>query len=246
MRLEKIKKKYFKDGYVKLKNLFDKKEIREILSELTIVKLKVKKTNNHLFFHETKDGKINTIHNIQKFYKKSLVIEKTKKKLKSILHYLLKDKVSVRNIEFFLKPKKTGMPSPFHQDNFYWNIKQAKAANVWIALSKSYKINGGLCYLKGSHKLGTVNHITSFMKGSSQKIPDDVLKKINFPRVFPKMNVGDCLIHHPEVIHGSFHNKSNYDRIGFVISFATNNCQIYKDKIIEYKKNLEKNLKKIY
>ena len=74
MRLEKIKKKYFKDGYVKLKNLFDKKEIREILSELTIVKLKVKKTNNHLFFNETKDGKINTIHNIQKFSKKSLVI----------------------------------------------------------------------------------------------------------------------------------------------------------------------------
>ena len=36
------------------------------------------------------------------------------------------------------------MPSPFHQDNYYWNIKEAKAANVWIALSKSSKKNGGL------------------------------------------------------------------------------------------------------
>ena len=31
------------------------------------------------------------------------------------------------------------------------------------------KKNGGLCYLDGSHVLGTINHEMSFMKGSSQK-----------------------------------------------------------------------------
>ena len=247
MRLEKIKKKYFKDGYVKLKNLFDKKEIREILSELTIVKLKVKKTNNHLFFHETKDGKINTIHNIQKFYKKGKLIDIANKgAIKKILSYLLSDKVKIRNLEFFLKPKKTGMPSPFHQDNFYWNIRKASGANVWIACSKSSKKNGGLCYLEKSQKLGTVNHTISYMKGSSQKIPDDIIKALKFKRIFPKLLPGDCLIHHPEIIHGSYYNKSNYDRIGLVVSFSGVRSKLDKYRFFEYKKNLKKNLKKIY
>ena len=49
-----------------------------------------------------------------------------KKTLKNLVEKILKDNSVIRNIEF-LKPKKTGMASPFHQDNFYWNIVSAKA-----------------------------------------------------------------------------------------------------------------------
>ena len=247
MNLNKLKVKYNENGFIIIRKILKRNEIKVILSELDIIKLKAEKTKNNQFFHKTKDGKINTLHNIQKFYKKGKLIDIANKgAVKKILSYLLSDKVKIRNLEFFLKPKKTGMPSPFHQDNYYWNIKEAKAANVWIALSKSSKKNGGLCYFKGSHKLGTINHIISYMKGSSQKIPDEVIKFLNFPKIFPKINSGDCLIHHPEIIHGSSHNKSNYDRAGFVISFAANKSKIYRDKILEYKKNIKNNLKKIY
>jgi ectoine hydroxylase-related dioxygenase (phytanoyl-CoA dioxygenase family) len=247
MNLKKLKDNYNKNGYIIIKNILKKDKIKEIVVELEIIKSKAEKTRNNQFFHKTKDGKINTLHNIQKFHKKGKLINIANNiKIKKILAYLLEDKIKIRNLEFFLKPKKTGMPSPFHQDNYYWNIKEAKAANVWIALSSSSKINGGLCYFKGSHKLGTIKHIISYMKGSSQKIPDEVIKFLNFPKIFPKINSGDCLIHHPEVIHGSYYNKSNYDRAGFVISFAANKSKIYRDKILEYKKNIKNNLKKIY
>ena len=84
------------------------------------------------------------------------------------------------------------------------------------------------------------------MKGSSQKIPDNIIKSLNFSKIFPNINPGDCLVHHPEIIHGSSHNRSNFDRSGFVISFAANKSKVYMEKMKEYKEKLKKNLRKIY
>ena len=247
MNLNKIYKNYDENGFVIVKNLLKKNEISKILKELEIIKIKAVKTGVNQYYHKTNDGKINTLHNIQKYHKKGEVIKiANSSRIINILAHLIKDQVKIRNIEFFLKPKKTGMPSPFHQDNFYWNIRKASGANVWIACSKSSKKNGGLCYLEKSQKLGTVNHTISYMKGSSQKIPDDIIKALKFKRIFPKLLPGDCLIHHPEIIHGSYYNKSNYDRIGLVVSFSGVRSKLDKYRFFEYKKNLKKNLKKIY
>jgi ectoine hydroxylase-related dioxygenase (phytanoyl-CoA dioxygenase family) len=60
------------------------------------------------------------------------------------------------------------------------------------------------------------------------------------------LKLGDCIIHHPEVIHGSLKNTSNRDRIGLAISFMSKNAKIDNSKIKLYQKNLNKNLKKIY
>ena len=240
-------KNYNVNGFVVLKNVFSQKDIKKILQDLENTKQLLKKTKDRKFYHKTKDGKINTIHNVQEFYKENKIKNLIKKnKLSKCLKSILGNSYQIRNIEFFLKPKKTGMPSPFHQDNFYWNIENAQALNVWIALTKSNKNNGGLCYLKNSHALGTIKHQISFAKGSSQKIPIKVLNKLKFKRIFPILSEGDCLIHHPEVIHGSFSNKSNFDRSGVVVSFLKKNAKIDLKKMNDYKKNVKANLKKLY
>jgi len=247
MNLKKIKHNFSQKGFVVVKKIFNKNDINKVLTDLENVKNKVQKTKDNKNFHKTKDGKFNTIHNINIFHKKGDIINITKNpKLKKIVKYLIEDKVKLRNIEFFLKPKKSGMKSPFHQDNFYWNIKMAKAVNVWIACSKSSKINGGLCYYESSNKLGTIKHEISFMKGSSQKIPDKVLKNLNFKKKFPTLNIGDCLIHHPEVIHGSFPNKSKFNRVGLVISYKGLNSTIDNERYKAHKKNLNKSLNSLY
>ena len=86
----------------------------------------------------------------------------------------------------------------------------------------------------------------SFMKGSSQKINDEIIKNLSFKKIYPKMKIGDVLFHHCEIIHGSADNKSNYDRIGLAISFKTKSAKINKARLIEYKKKLNSSLKKIY
>ena len=134
-----------KNGFVILKNIIKKKEVQNLFKEIEIIKRKAIKTKNKRYFHFTSDNRINTIHNIQKFYKSKKLLSLSKnQKINKFLKRVLSENIHVRNSEFFLKPAKTGMASPPHQDNFFWNIADSKAANVWIALSNSNKRNGGI------------------------------------------------------------------------------------------------------
>ena len=196
--------------------------------------------------HFTSDNKLNTIHDINTYVKSGKMIEISKdKKMIKIIEKILGEKVKVRNIEFFLKPKKTGMRSPFHQDNFYWNIKNKKALNVWIACSKASIKNGGVCYLQKSHKSGLNKHVLSKEPGSSQKISEKYLKNLRNKKIFPTLKPGDCIIHHCEVIHGSKDNRSNSDRIGLVISYKGKSAKVDQKKWIKYRELVKKNLKEI-
>ncbi len=246
MSYNKIKSNFFNNGFVLVKNLLTKKEIFEIFADLDEIKKIVKKKNKQ-YYHLSSSGKFNSIHNINSFRKKGAVIEVCKNsKITKIVEKIFDEKSIMRNCEFFLKPKKTGLNAPFHQDNYYWNIKDSRALNVWIACSHASKKNGGLCYLNGSHFLGTIKHEMSFMKGSSQKISDQIIKNLSFKKIYPKMNIGDALFHHCEIIHGSSLNNSNYDRIGLAISYKTKSSKIDKIRLSEYKNKLKKSLRKIY
>ena len=240
--LEKIKKEFNLNGFVILRKIFSRKAISKILAEIEKIKLKsIRIKNPHL--HYTDDKKINTIHDINKYIKKGPVLNFSRKKeIVDILNYILNEKTKVRNIEFFLKPKKTGMKSPFHQDNYYWNFSNKKAVNLWIACSDSNINNGGVCYYVRSHKLGLIKHEISYAPGSSQKISNKYLKKINLKKFYPSLKAGDCIIHHCEVVHGSNSNRSNKDRIGFVIGYKSIKAKIDKIKLYKYKKIVNKNI----
>ena len=82
----------------------------------------------------------------------------------------MNDKLSNFGAEVFAKPAVVGMSVPIHQDNYYWNLNNAKGVTVWIALDKSTKKNGALFYYKSSHKLRLLKHKNSYTPGSSQKI----------------------------------------------------------------------------
>ena len=194
--------------------------------------------------HFTEDKKINTIHDINTYVKKGSIIKLSKsKKILSIVNKILNEKSSVRNIEFFSKPKKTGLKSPYHQDNYYWKFKDKKALNVWIACNKANKSNGGVGYFVGSHKLGLKKHITSYAPGSSYKIPDTFIKKIKNKKVYPSLNSGDVCIHHCEIIHGSSKNDSKKNREGLVISYKAYNSKPDKSELKRYRENVARNLK---
>lgn len=238
-----IKTKFNENGFVKIENLFTNNEINLIKKDIVYIsKILKKKKYKHL--HLAPNGRVNSIHDINKLKIKSYLNQLSKKKkLQNIVNYILNtNKTIVRNLEFFLKPKKTGQSSPFHQDNYFWNIKKAEALNVWIACSNSDKNNGGICYLERSHKKGLLKHELSYKKGTSQQIVSKALKKIKYKKKYPSLKPGDCIIHHPEVIHGSAKNLSNRDRIGVVISYKKKTAKYDLKKLKIYKKNVEKNI----
>ena len=193
--------------------------------------------------HYTRDKKFNTIHNINKFIKTGCIIGISKdKRLTNIVKKILGGNVNLRNLEFFLKPKKTGKKAPVHQDNYYWNIPSKKALNIWIACSESNIKNGGLYYFVKSHKQGLIDHKLSFQPGTSQEISNKHLKSLNYKKFYPNLKPGDCILHHCEVIHGSDKNNSNFDRIGLVMSFKNKKAKIDKKGWDMYQKKLKKNL----
>ena len=63
--IENIKKNFFKDGFVKVKKVFTKKDIKKIFNQIEKIKkssIEIKNPNMHF----TKDNRLNTIHDINK------------------------------------------------------------------------------------------------------------------------------------------------------------------------------------
>jgi ectoine hydroxylase-related dioxygenase (phytanoyl-CoA dioxygenase family) len=240
--LNEIKKTFYRDGFVKIKKLFNESEIKKIKKDIENIKKKFKRIRNPNM-HYTSDKKFNTIHNINKFIKSGCIIQTSKdKRLINIVKKILGGNVNLRNLEFFLKPKKTGKKAPVHQDNYYWNIPSKKALNIWIACSESNIKNGGLYYFVKSHKQGLIDHQLSFQPGTSQEISNQYLKKLNYKKFYPNLKPGDCVLHHCEVVHGSNKNNSNSDRIGLVMSFKSKKAKIDKKGWNVYQRKLKKNL----
>ena len=194
--------------------------------------------------HFTKDKKLNTIHNINKFVRKGKIYDLSKdKRLTKIIGKIIGKDIVLRNIEFFFKPKKTGKKVPIHQDNFFWNIPSKKAINVWIACTESNIKNGGVFYFLKSHKDGLVDHEISYHAGTSQQVSKKELRKNKYKKTLPKLRPGDCVMHHCEVLHGSKENKSQKDRLGLVMSFKNKKAKVDKKRWLDYQYQLKKNLK---
>ncbi len=240
-KLLNYKKKFHEDGIIILRNFFPKKLMNLINKKLDsfILKETKKLKNSKRFINFTEGNIVNSFHKMDNLG----LIKRIKKnaKLIKIIEKLFSEKIVEMGSELFAKPPKKGLASPFHQDNFYFCLDNAKAVTVWIALEEASKKNGGVEYFLGSHKGGLLNHIPSYAPGSSQKIDNlNILKK--YKRKIPKLNKGDCMIHHSMIVHGSNVNKSSKSRKGLTVRFKARSSKVDKLKQNQYWKHLDKQI----
>ena len=237
MRISKIKKEYDENGYIVIKKFLKKNLVKVIKDDLQKYITLNKKSFSRRNINVTKNNIINSIHDMEK-WKWTKYLQKNENLVK-IIEKLLETKIKNFGSEVFAKPAKYGLASPMHQDNFYWCIDDSKGLTVWISLDKSSSDNGAVSYFKESHNLGLLQHEPSFAPGSSQKIKHmKGLKKFKF--IVPKLEPGDCLIHHCLIVHGSKKNLSNKPRIGWTLRFIGKKSKT--DPFL--KKNYENQLKK--
>ena len=228
---------YQNDGVIRVKNVF---------SSIEIVKLKrkinsyIKKNVSVLKGKEINFIKkeVNSVHLFKDLFFKKF---SNQEKILTLGNFFLKAKPKIRHYEYFAKPKKIGLSSPMHQDNYYWNLKDPNSFTIWIAIDKATKRNGAVEYLLGSHKK-LYSHIASYAPGSSQKVKEiEKLKKKYKIKIF-SLNPGDCLIHHSQIIHGSKKNLSNTSRKGFTVQVMTTNSKVDKVKFQRYQDSLKKQI----
>ena len=237
-------KHYMDNGWTNIKNFFTKKEVslvrKKINYSLRLNYKKYKGRDINFIGDGKKFSHINTFHKLHdfKFIKKMAHEKRIKNTVRSLLRA---NKLELRASELFAKPKNCGLKVPIHQDNFYWNVVGGKALTIWIALSPSSKKNGGIFYYNNSHKKGVLPHAPSFAKGSSQTIKNKTFLK-KFKIVYPKLNIGDALIHSCLIVHGSHKNNSDMSRKGFTFQFKTKKSKYDFSKIKKYEKKLQEQI----
>jgi len=247
LNLPKLKSQYDNNGWVKVDKFFSKNEVIKINKKIDSFlreSLKRYKGKNINFLNDSNKGNgVNEINSFHKLADSKHIRQKSKNKnLLNIVNALLNSKPRFIQSELFAKPAKKGLPSPCHQDNYYWCIKGGNALTVWVALDRVSKKNGGLYYYNKSHKSGLVNHVPSYAKGSSQTVSPKVnLKK--YKKITPKLNPGDALFHHSLLIHGSQANTSGNRRRGLTFQFKPYNSKIDLLKKKKYINNLKLQLK---
>jgi ectoine hydroxylase-related dioxygenase (phytanoyl-CoA dioxygenase family) len=113
------------------------------------------------------------------------------------------------------KEPKVGGAWEWHQDYGYWYKNQFmfpdQLLSVMIALTKANKANGCLQVIKGSHKLGRVNHgFSGEQVGADMVMVQNALKTMEL--VYCEIEPGDALFFHSNLLHRSEANLSDHAR----------------------------------
>jgi phytanoyl-CoA hydroxylase len=234
---------YKEKGFTKIEGFFSTDELSNLESELQ--KFIDEHTENMVRdeINYTSSGQINSIHRlagiksgIESYFSNLL----NKSKFRELAAVFLEDEAEVRNMEFFAKPAREGLKSPWHQDNFYWGVAGGNALTIWLSLDHCDETNGAVKYVVGSHKLGTIDHKDSFAPGSSQTVADESLMADKDKVVCLSLKPGDILIHHSDTIHGSDDNKSDRSRRGITFQYKGKNSEYDQEMINHYLSRLEK------
>lgn len=113
------------------------------------------------------------------------------------------------------KEPKVGGAWEWHQDYGYWYKNEFlfpdQMMSVMIAITEANKANGCLQVIKGSHKMGRIEHgFAGEQVGASQHYVDLALKTMEL--VYVEIMPGDALFFHSNLLHRSEANLSDTPR----------------------------------
>jgi hypothetical protein len=120
------------------------------------------------------------------------------------------------------KEPRVGGAWEWHQDYGYWYkngfLYPDAMISVMVALTEATQENGCLQVLKGSHKMGRIEHLfAGEQQGADMLFVEEALK--NCERVFVELKPGDVLFFHSNLLHMSEANLSNSPRWSLISAY---------------------------
>jgi ectoine hydroxylase-related dioxygenase (phytanoyl-CoA dioxygenase family) len=136
---------------------------------------------------------------------------------------LLGDEVYHYHHKMMLKEPHVGGAWEWHQDYGYWynfGCLFPDMASCMIAVDRAVRANGCLQVLRGSHKIGRVDHRTTGEQVGAD--PERVAAAIDrFELVHCEMEAGDALFFHANLLHCSGKNDSDKPRWSLICCYNT-------------------------
>ncbi len=174
-----------------------------------------------------------------------------------VFGYLTRSEKMVRSVEQLLdgdapvchfhsklmqKEPKVGGAWEWHQDYGYWYKNQFmfpdQLISVMVALTSANKENGCLQVIRGSHKLGRVNHgFAGEQVGADMVMVENALKTMEL--VYCEIEPGDALFFHSNLLHRSEANLSDYPRWSIISCYSLQSNLAYNETSTSWKTPVE-------
>lgn len=142
---------------------------------------------------------------------------------------LLGDEVYHYHHKMMLKEPRVGGAWEWHQDYGYWYANGClypDMASCLIAVDRATKENGCLQVLKGSHKIGRIDHAsTGDQKGADLARVEVAMQRHEL--VYCEMEPGDALFFHGNLLHCSSKNESERPRWSLICCYNTRHNDPY-------------------
>lgn len=140
------------------------------------------------------------------------------------------------------KEPKVGGAWEWHQDYGYWYKNQFmfpdQLISVMVALTPANKKNGCLQVIKGSHKLGRINHgFAGEQVGADMVMVTNALKTMEL--VYVEIEPGDALFFHSNILHRSEANLSDHPRWSIISCYASQSNLAYNESSTSWKTAIE-------
>ena len=136
------------------------------------------------------------------------------------------------------KEPRVGGAWEWHQDYGYWYKNQFmfpdQLLSVMIALTPANQENGCLQVIRGSHKLGRVNHgFSGEQVGADMVMVNNALKTMEL--VYCELEPGDALFFHSNLLHRSEANLSEYPRWSIISCYNALSNPAYNEQSVSWK-----------
>ena len=120
-----------------------------------------------------------------------------------------------------MKQPNEGGAWEWHQDFGYWYNYGCLAPDmmsIYVAIDRATRDNGCLQVLKGSHKLGRLDHVREDGQTNAEKEHVEAALK-RFELVYVEMDPGDALVFDGNLLHRSEANRTDTYRWGYICSY---------------------------
>lgn len=133
--------------------------------------------------------------------------------------------------KMIMKDAKVGGAWTWHQDYGYWyqnGVLFPDLTSASIAVDRATRENGCLQVIRGSHKMGRIDHVlTGDQAGADIERVTECLKRMEL--VYVEMEPGDALFFHANLLHRSDQNKSDKPRWSMICCYNAARNDPYKE-----------------
>ncbi|MEM8704934.1 MAG: phytanoyl-CoA dioxygenase family protein [Actinomycetota bacterium] len=126
-------------------------------------------------------------------------------------------------VELIVKPPHSDKILTMHQDLNYWGFDHSdREITAWLALGDVTVENGAMQFVRGSHRMGHVEHHDTYGENNLLSRGQEVAVEFDPADEVPvELEAGELSLHHGLTFHGSGPNTTDHHRVALVIRYVT-------------------------